>query len=159
MLGPLRSQVAYSRPAILLVQGGDHYYTVLAVQGTSLYVIDYPTTSGAGPQPGKWVDFNSIDLTISPFAQSLAALAVGVGGWLSNTVITIQRTGPEPPVQPVNPYICTGTKSMYCCVNTPGDTGRCTDRNIRFDIGGADIASLGQGDAIVQTKNMGGCPN
>jgi hypothetical protein len=159
VLGLLKGHLAYGWPSILLVQGGNHYYTVLAASGSSIYVIDYPTTSTAGPQPGKWVDFNTIDLSINPFSQAGAALVAGVGGWLDNTVITIERTGPKPPAQPVNPFICPGTTSTYCCVNTPGDAGRCTDRNIRFDIGGADIASLGQGDAVVQTKNMGGCPN
>src|SRR6266542_258937 len=78
--GRVAGHLAYGWPSIVLVNGGDHYYTVLAAAGgNSFYVIDYPSNGAPGPQPGKWVDVNNLELSINPFKQAGAALALGVG--------------------------------------------------------------------------------
>jgi hypothetical protein len=125
------------------VNGGNHYYTVLAVAGSDVYVIDYPTSNNPGPQTnsGRWVHFNDLDLTISPFAQAGAALVAGVGGWLDNTVITVERTGPKPPAPPP-PFV-------PCITGKTGPRG-CLNQLIKFSVGNSNVVGGGLGGQVTQ---------
>jgi len=160
--GMVRGHLAYGWPSIVLAKGGDHYLTVLAWSAPDqYYVIDYPTSASAGPQSGsgRWISEQDLDTKLNPFVQAGAALVAGVGGWFDDTVITIERTGPKPPPVVIDPFVCGVNNSMFCCVDTPGDIGRCNDRNIRFNQGGTNIMSLGYNLRVQQTSQLGGCPD
>jgi hypothetical protein len=87
------------------------------------------------------VNFYDIDLGISPFVQAGAASSPGVGGWLSNTVITIERNGPEPPPPP--------PAFHPCDEGLTGPSG-CLNQLIKFSYGNSNVVGGGLGGHVKQ---------